>query len=94
MYNEYNKKVLDIAGANDRQHNNIGVYRKHGGLNQQWEIIYADEYPEDPRDGEMSEDWGLRVGTPFHIKSSLPSGKYLDHLGRRMVIKTPNERKT
>jgi len=93
--NEKNGKVLDVAGHRDRQHNNIGAYRKHGGLNQQFELIYVDEFPEPPRDGEMAEDWGFRIGVPFHVKSELGSGKHLDIIGRRMVIKTPAEtRKT
>jgi len=94
MENKNYKKAIDVSGAHDSQHRNIGVYRKHKGSNQQWEIIYVDEYPEEPKTGQMDKTWGLRVGTPFHIKSGLASGRYIDHLSRKMVIKTPNERNT
>lgn len=94
MTNIKNGKVMDSAGYRDRQHNNIGVYRKHGKSNQQFEIVYADEFPEEPKMGEMSKEWGFRSGEPFHVKSGLGEGRYLDILGRNMVIKTPNERKT
>jgi hypothetical protein len=50
--------------------------------------------PELPRNGDMAKDWGLRVMEPFHIKSGLGLGRYLDIIGRNMVIKTPNERRT
>jgi len=67
---------------------------KNGDLSQKFELIYADEYPEDPKDGEMDVNYGMRVGTPFHLVSGLKSGRYLDILGRNMVIKRPNGRRT
>jgi len=81
---------MDVAGHRDRQHNNIGFYRRHNHLNQQFDIVYVDEMPEPTARGEMDKDFGLRVEVPFHIKSGLPDGRYLQTLGRRMVIKTPN----
>jgi hypothetical protein len=30
------------------------MYKKHGKINQQWDIIYADEYPEEPKKGELN----------------------------------------
>jgi hypothetical protein len=66
-----NKKVMDIAGANDRQHNNIGFYRLHNGMNQQWELIYADEMPDPPRRGELNDYFNMLVERPFHVVSAL-----------------------
>jgi hypothetical protein len=90
LVNEKNKKVMDIAGNRDTQHNNIGVYRRHNKLNQQFDIVYVDDMPRPTRRGEMDEEWGLRVDTPFHIVSGLGGGRYLQNLGRELVIKTPN----
>jgi hypothetical protein len=87
-------KVMDVAGHRDRQHNNIGVYRKHHGLNQQFDLIYVDEWKEPPKKGELNEDFGMYVERPFMVRSDLPRGRYLDILGRNMVIKTPNGRNT
>jgi hypothetical protein len=88
-------KVLDVAGHRDKQHNNIGAYRLHNGLNQQFDLIYADEMPDPPRRGELNTDFNLFVERPFYVKSGLPRGRYLDIIGRNMVIKTPAEtRKT
>jgi hypothetical protein len=94
LTNIKNGKVMDSAGYRDRQHNNIGVYKKHGKSNQQFEIVYADEFPATPKMGEMVKEWGFRSGEPFHVKSGLGAGRYLNILGRNMVIKTPNGRKT
>jgi hypothetical protein len=66
------------------------VYRKTNKINQQFDIIYVDEMPDPPRRGEMNKDFGLRVGVPFHCVSGLAGGRYLQTLGRKMVIKTPN----
>jgi hypothetical protein len=45
LYNEKNRKVMDIAGGRDTNNNNIGFWGKHNGLNQQWDLIYADDMP-------------------------------------------------
>jgi hypothetical protein len=57
-----------------------------------FEIIYVKEWQEDPIKGELNKDWGLYVERDFHILTSLASGRYLDILGRNLVIKTQNGR--
>jgi len=88
-------KVMDVSGGVDAEQRNIIVYRKHGKTNQQWDIVYADEYPEDPKKGELNNDFGLYVERDFYIVSQMKSNRYLDLLNnRQMVIKTPNGRNT
>jgi len=53
-------------------------------------LYYADELPEEPKKGELNKDFGMFVERPFFVKSDLGRGRYLDILGRNMVIKTPN----
>jgi hypothetical protein len=60
-----------------------------------FDIIYEDEWKEEPVKGELSKDFGLYVERPFYIVSQLPSNKYLDLISNRnMVIKTRNGRNT
>jgi hypothetical protein len=88
-------KAFDVTGGVDDENRNILAWRKHNGLNQQWDIVYADEYPEEPKKGEMAEDFGLYVQRPFYIVSELNSHRYLDLINNRnMVIKTKNGRST
>jgi hypothetical protein len=71
------------------------IYNKHGKINQQWDVIYADEYPEEPKKGELNEDFGLYVERDFYVVSELGSNRYLDLINNRnMVIKTSAGRKT
>jgi hypothetical protein len=71
------------------------VYNKHGRINQQWEVIYADQYTEEPVKGELNSDFGLYVERDFYVVSELQEGRYLDLINNRnMVIKTPNGRNT
>jgi len=87
--------VFDVQGGKDKQQAYVGLYRKHNKINQQFDIVYVDEMPDPPRKGELNEDWNLYVERPFYVKSGLPRGRYLDIIGRNMVIKTPAEtRKT
>jgi hypothetical protein len=50
--------------------------------------------PPEPKKGELNKDFNLIVERPFYVVSGLPSGKYVDILGRNMVIKTRNGRNT
>jgi hypothetical protein len=88
-------KVLDVSGGQDTENRNVIVYNRHGGLNQQWDVVYADEYPEEPRKGELNKDFGMFVERPFYIVSQLDENRYLDLINNRnMVIKTQNGRNT
>jgi hypothetical protein len=90
-----NNKVMDVSGGRDRENQNILVWGKHGKINQQWDLIYADAYPADPKKGEFNKDFGMYVERPFHVVSKMNSNRYLDLINNRnFVIKTPNGRNT
>ena len=94
IVNEHNK-VMDVDGGYDNENRNIVANNKHGRINQQFDIIYADEWKGEPVKGEMNERFGLYVERTFYIISALPDGRYLDLINNRnMVIKTPNGRST
>jgi len=85
---------MDVSGAKDVENQNIHMWNKHNGNNQKWDIVYVDEMAKEPTKGEMNTDFGFKVETPFHIVSKLKSGRYIDLVGRNMVIKTSNGRNT
>jgi hypothetical protein len=88
-------KVMDVSGNVDAENRDIIMYRKHGGLNQQWDIVYADEWKGEPGKGELNEEFGLYVERPFYIVSAMSDNRYLDLINNRnMVIKVRNGRKT
>jgi hypothetical protein len=88
-------KVFDIQGGVDQENRNIIAYNRHSKINQQFDIIYADQWKRDPIKGELNKDFGLYVERPFYIISQMGRGRYLDLIGNRnMVIKTRNSRKT
>jgi hypothetical protein len=87
-------KVLEVQGNLDQENRNIGVLNKNNQINQQWDIVYADEWKGEPGKGEMNEKFGLKVETDFYIVSQLPANRYLDLPdNRNMVIKTSNGRR-
>jgi hypothetical protein len=87
--------VLDIQGNIDAENRNIIVHSEHGRINQQWDVVYVDEWKGEPGKGELNEDFGLYVERPFYIATAMASGRYLDLINNRnMVIKTSNGRNT
>jgi hypothetical protein len=87
-------KVMDVSGGKDNENQNIIVWKRHNGLNQQWDVVYRDQWQKDPTTGQLNKDFGLRVNVSFYVISGLGRGRYLDLIGRDFVIKTPNGRKT
>jgi hypothetical protein len=88
-------KVMDINGNVDAEQRNIEMHGKHGRINQQWDLVYADEWKGEPKKGELNEEFGLYVERPFYIVSQLPAHRYLDIIDtKRVVIKVPNGRNT
>lgn len=81
-----------MQGGHDHEGRNVIVWGKHGGLNQQWDIKYLDRMRPEPKKGELNRDYGLYVQRPFHVVTKMKSHRYLDILGRNLVIKTPNGR--
>jgi hypothetical protein len=73
---------------------NVGHEVKNGKMHQQWEVVYLKDMPKEPTKGMLSKNYGLIVERPFYVISGLKSGKYLDIVGRNMVIKTRNGRNT
>jgi hypothetical protein len=60
MINEKGK-VLTINGNIDTENRNIEAGNKHGRINQLWDLIYVDEYPEEPKKGELNKEFGFYV---------------------------------
>jgi hypothetical protein len=58
-------KVMDVHGGVDAENRQMIVWNKHGKLNQQFDLIYVDEYEGEPGKGELNEEFGLYVERPF-----------------------------
>jgi hypothetical protein len=84
-------KVMDVQGNVDDENRRIISHKKNGGLNQQWDVVYVDEWKDEPVKGELNEKFGLYVERDFYIVSKLPSSRYLSVIdNRKIVIKTPH----
>jgi hypothetical protein len=86
-------KVMDVYQGKDIENQDIIVWKRHKGLNQQWDIIYKDKWATYKK-GQFHRDYGLYIERDFHIVSRLRSARYLDLIGRDFVIKTSNGRNT
>jgi hypothetical protein len=94
IVNEHGK-VMDVQGGSDTENRNIIVNNKHGKINQQFDVIYVDEWKGEPQKGAFNDRFGLYVERDFYIVSKLPEHRYLDLINNRnMVIKVPNGRNT
>jgi hypothetical protein len=65
-------RVMDVQSGLDQENRNIIAHPLHRKINQQWDIIYADEWKGPPKKGELNEDFGLYVERDFYVVSQLP----------------------
>jgi len=87
-------KVLDINGARDRENEQIILWKKHNGINQQWDVQYVDDLPKELKKGDMNKEFGMKIESDFHIVTKMGSGRFIDRVGNDVVLKTPNDRQT
>jgi hypothetical protein len=88
-------KVFDVQSGQDTENRNVIAWTRHGRINQQFDIVYADQWKRDPKKGELNKDYGLYVDRTFFIVSRMKTGRYLDIINNRnIVIKTRNGRRT
>jgi hypothetical protein len=87
-------KVMDVSGGRDAENQNIIVWNRHGKTNQQWDIVYADQWKGEPTKGQLNREYGLYVERSFFIQSQMGGKRLLDIIGRDLVIKTRNGRNT
>jgi hypothetical protein len=88
-------KVIAVDGGLDNENRNIVMENRNGKVHQKWQVIYVDEYEEEPTKGQLNKKFGLYVERDFYVVSALPDGRYLDTPdNRNMAIKIKNGRKT
>lgn len=87
-------KVLDVSGGADTEGRNCLFWKKHGGINQQWTVLYLDELPPEPKIGDYIPEYGLKWKVDFYLISQIASRRYMDTLSNNNVVKTPNGRVT
>jgi hypothetical protein len=66
---------MEVQGKVDGENKNVQIAKANGETHQQWDIVYVDEYPEEPKKGELNQDFGIYVERDFHIVSQMSSNR-------------------
>jgi len=86
-------QVLAIQSKLDTENRQVVRENKNDEDYQKWTVRYVDVTGPFPTSG-YSKNWGMHINRPFHIQTQMSSGRFLDHISNRMVIKTRNGRPT
>jgi hypothetical protein len=78
--NIYNRKVFDISGNKDVEGQNVHIWKRHGGANQRWRIIYSDQTTKEQTKG-VHKDFGFAVNRAFYIRSRMPMKRVVEVVG-------------
>lgn len=84
-------KVVEVEGNADVENQNVKVNTRNGQTGQKWSIMYVDQTPKDPVQGEFIPEYGLKANEDFNIISAMSSGRYLQRVDNTYIrIKTRN----
>lgn len=72
---------MDVSGGADRENQNVIVWGRHNGKNQQWDIVYADLPP--PK-------IDFKPGKPFIIINQMAGKRLLTLQGKNFVVQRRN----
>jgi len=61
-------RVIEVEGSKDEEGHKVQAWKKNGGRNQQWKLLYIKNKGKDTTKFNM----GFRVDEPFYIMSRLP----------------------
>ena len=86
-------QVLAVQSKLDHENRQVVRENRNTEIHQQWDVLYLDAAKPVPTKG-FSKVWGMYINRPFHIVTQMTSGRYMDYVSNRLVIKTPNERAT
>jgi adenine specific DNA methylase Mod len=60
------------------------VYKRHGGKNQKWKIVYVDQAEKEQQKG--MHEFGFHVNRPFYFRSRLPMKRVAEALGANNIV--------
>jgi len=86
-------QVLGVQSKLDYENRQVVKENRNTEIHQQWDILYVDAAKPVPTSG-FSKLWGMYINRPFHIVTQMSSGRFIDYISNRLVIKTPNKRPT
>jgi hypothetical protein len=73
-------RCIDVSGGKDEEGREVIVWKKHGGANQRWKVIYQDE-AEKVQEKGLNENFGWHCNRPFYMVSRLPLKKVAEMVG-------------
>jgi hypothetical protein len=65
---------------------NVHIWKRHGGANQRWRIIYADRQRKEQAKG-MYKNYGFHINRPFYFRSRLPMRRVAEVHGSNVTLR-------
>jgi hypothetical protein len=82
--NIQDNRVLDVISGKDKEGQQVIAWKRHGGANQRWKVVYLDKAPKEQTKG-MNEEFGFWCQKPFYLRSRLPMKRVAECHGANNV---------
>jgi hypothetical protein len=77
---------MDVSGNRDAEGQNVHFWKRHGGRNQRWRVIYHDRQTKEVTKG-LHRGWGFHVNRPFYFRSRLPMRRVAEVHGSNVTLR-------
>jgi hypothetical protein len=81
--------VFDVSANKDREGQNVHIWKRHGGANQRWRVVYADEESKEKVKGKNST-YGFYINRPFYFRSRLPMKRVAECVSTNIKLRRWN----
>jgi hypothetical protein len=90
LTNIQNKKVFDVSGNKDFEMQNVHAWKRHGGANQRWRIVYVDRARKE-QDKGFQRHYGFHIGRAFYFRSRLPMRRIAEAVSTNIKLRRWNK---
>jgi len=78
--NIQDNRVLDVSGGKDVEGGKVLAWKRHGGANQRWKVVYVDKAEKESTTG-LNKEFGFICSRPFYLRSRLPMKRVAEAIG-------------
>jgi hypothetical protein len=76
---------MDVSGNRDSEGQNVHIWKRHGGANQRWRVVYEGQEAKERTKGMGG--YGFRIGRPFYFRSRLPMKRVAEVVGSDVKLR-------
>jgi hypothetical protein len=85
--------VFYVSGNKDTEGQNVHMWKRHGGANHRWRVVYVDQAGKEKTKG-YDTDFGFHIGRAFYIRSRMPMKRVAEAVSTNIRLRRAHRGRT